>query len=176
VEDRNACRSVKHGHVLTNRQRSDDNHHASSTSPPYSAGSSLASTSGRSSFPIVPGPWPTTFILASVAGGNMGLNIQKIHVMIVGTFTKNFFACHAQSGLLGEQGNDARQTHKELGIVVLEYGRYLRSGRFRVCSATAETDTFVVYVIKVSQWHAHATTAAYRALEPFGRRFQNLLV
>jgi len=96
--------------------------------------------------------------------------------MIAGTFTKNFFACHGQSESLGEEGNDAGQTHEELGIVVLEYGRYGRSGRFRVCGAAVETDTFVVYIIKVGQRYAHVLTAAYRALESFGRRFQNLPV
>ena len=47
---------------------------------------------GRSSLPIVRGPWPTTFILASVAGDRTGLKSQKIHVMREGTLTKNLRA------------------------------------------------------------------------------------
>jgi hypothetical protein len=80
----------------TTKQQNDDNHHASVTTAPYCAGNSLTSMSGISSFPIVRGPWPTTFILASVAGDKIGLNSQKIHVMIERTLTKEF-ACLGQT-------------------------------------------------------------------------------
>ena len=75
-----------------------NNHHAFSTAPPYCAGSSLSSMSGRSSFPIVLGPWPTTFILAIVAGDKTGLKSQKIHVISEGTFTKNLCAWYYTYG------------------------------------------------------------------------------
>lgn len=61
-----------------------------SASPPYRSGRSFKSMSGRSSFPIVCEPVPTTLIFASVWAEMSGLNSQKIHVKIEGTLTKNF--------------------------------------------------------------------------------------
>ena len=43
-------------------------------SPPYLTGSSDLSTKGKSSFPIVAGPVPTTLIFASVCADTSGLN------------------------------------------------------------------------------------------------------
>jgi hypothetical protein len=102
VGDRDRFSDMEHRHdERMTKRKNDDNHHASVTTPPYCAGNSLTSMSGISSFPIVRGPWPTTFILASVAGDKIGLKSQKIHVMIEGTLTKNFRAWDRRSGLPG---------------------------------------------------------------------------
>ena len=72
--------------------RDAGNHQASFTAPPYCAGSSLTSISGKRSFPILRGPLPMTFILAIVAGDRMGLKSQNTHVIRAGTLTKNLRA------------------------------------------------------------------------------------
>ena len=55
-------------------------------------------------------------------------------------------ACLAQTARVSqEQGMVPRQTHEEFGIMVLKYGRNCRGSSFRVCRATAEGDTFIVY-------------------------------
>jgi hypothetical protein len=138
----------------TTKQQNDDNHHASVTTSPYCAGNSLTSMSGISSFPIVRGPWPTTFILASVAGDKIGLNSQKIHVMIERTLTKNLRAWDRRSGLPGG-GKQYKEHARGTRDNVLKYGGDRRRGSFRVCSAAAEGDAFVIYFYNQSTTCAH---------------------
>jgi hypothetical protein len=68
-----------------------------------------------------------------------------------------------------------RHTHEEFRIMVLKYGRDRRGSSFRVCSATAEGHTFIIYFYwSVDCMYAEFST--YRVLESSGQRIQNLLV